>query len=197
MRPSQFYCSRSQQGERGAHEIPTRSGRNRSYPCYTDDRRCLVHRSRYAGALPDFSSPPARPRMPRCCAEPLICRRILPSPRLAARSKARMSGIREDEIVYSRPASDRRSITMVVERRVPYRFARLLGLSQSLVTVKAMAATRSSRSAAGLLPIAIDANFAPWVTSVSNCWNRSLGNNPSNEAKRDGRVSGAFSPSTV
>ena len=33
---------------------------------------------------------------------------------IAARSKARMSGIREDEIVYSRPASDRRSITMVV-----------------------------------------------------------------------------------
>ena len=105
---------------------------------------------------------------------------------IAARSKARMSGIREDEIVYSRPASDRRSITMVVERKVPYRFARLLGLSHSLVTVKAMAATRSSRSAAGLLPIGINANFAWWVTSVSSCLNRSLENNGSNEAKRNG-----------
>jgi hypothetical protein len=99
---------------------------------------------------------------------------------IAARSKARMSGIREDEIVYSRPASDRLSITMVVERKVPYRFA------HSLVTVKAMAATRSSPSAAGLLPIGINANFAWWVTSVSNCLNRSLENNGSNEAKRNG-----------
>lgn len=61
----------------------------------------------------------------------------------AARSKARMNGIRENEIIYNLPASDGRSITMVVERNVPYRFARLFGLSQSLVTVKAVAGASS------------------------------------------------------
>lgn len=90
-----------------------------------------------------------------------------------ARSKAQMNGIRESEIVYDRPAADGRSITMVVERNVPYRFARLFGLSQSLVTVKAVAITHSSRSAAGLLPIGIqyDARCAAyrsivWITSI-------------------------------
>ena len=80
----------------------------------------------------------------------------------AARSKARMNGIRESEIVYNRPASDGKSITMVVERKVPYRFARLFGLSQSLVTVRAVAAIGSSESATGLLPIGIhyDAHHA-------------------------------------
>jgi len=73
----------------------------------------------------------------------------------AARSKAQMYGIRENEIIYNRPASDGRSITMVVERNVPYRFARLLGLSQSLVTVKAVAEIGSSQSAAGVLPIGL------------------------------------------
>src|SRR5713226_1911853 len=40
-----------------------------------------------------------------------------------ARSAAQKNGIRESEIVYNRSAADGRSITMVVERRVPYRFA--------------------------------------------------------------------------
>jgi hypothetical protein len=81
-----------------------------------------------------------------------------------ARSKAQMKGISESEIVYNRPAADGRSITMVVERNVPYRFARLLGLSQSLVTVKAVASTDSSHSAAGLLPIGVqcDAHCAAY-----------------------------------
>ena len=73
----------------------------------------------------------------------------------AARSKAQMNGIRENEIVYNRSASDGRSITMVVERNVPYRFARLCGLSQSLVIVKAVAGVSSSQSATGLLPIGV------------------------------------------
>jgi hypothetical protein len=72
----------------------------------------------------------------------------------AARSKARMNGIRENEIIYNRPASDGRSITMMVERNVPCRFARLLGLSRSLVTVKAVAEIGSSQSA-GVLPIGL------------------------------------------
>ena len=85
-----------------------------------------------------------------------------------ARNQARMSGIRENEIVYSRPASDGRSITMVVERNVPYRFARLLGLSQSLVTVKAVAAIGGSKSAAGLLPIGLqyDAHYTAYQPLV-------------------------------
>jgi hypothetical protein len=72
-----------------------------------------------------------------------------------ARSHAEMNGIRENEIVYSRSASDGRSITMVVERVAPYRFTRLFGLSQSLLTVKAVAATRAHPSTVGLLPIGI------------------------------------------
>src|SRR5262249_5661728 len=70
-----------------------------------------------------------------------------------ARSEAQMNGIRQSEIVYNGPASDGRSITMVVERNVPYRFARLFGLSQSLVTVKAVAIAGPFHSATGLLPI--------------------------------------------
>jgi hypothetical protein len=57
----------------------------------------------------------------------------------AVRSKAEMNGIRRDEIVYDRSAADRRSITIVVERKAPYRFARTFGHQQSLVIVKAVA----------------------------------------------------------
>jgi hypothetical protein len=86
----------------------------------------------------------------------------------AARSKAQMKGIRQNEIIYDRPASDRRSITMVVERKVPYRFARLLGLSQSLVIVKAEAGISSFQSASGVLPIGIqyDAHYAVYQPIV-------------------------------
>jgi hypothetical protein len=73
----------------------------------------------------------------------------------AARGFAQTNGILENEIVYNRPASDGRSITMVVERRVAHRFSRLLGLSPSLVVVKAMARVVPSRSVTGLLPIGI------------------------------------------
>ena len=111
---------------------------------------------------------------------------------IAARSRARMSGIREDEIVYSQPAADRRSITMVVERKVPYHFARLLGLSQSQVTVKAMAVSRSSQSAAGLLPIGISANFAWGMTPISNCLERHGENKESNGIKRNAGFSVRF-----
>jgi Putative Flp pilus-assembly TadE/G-like len=85
-----------------------------------------------------------------------------------ARSEAQMNGIRQSEIVYNRPASDGRSITMVVERNVPYRFARLFGVSQSLVTVKAVAIAAPSHSAAGLLPIGIhcDAHRATYRAIV-------------------------------
>jgi hypothetical protein len=82
----------------------------------------------------------------------------LPNPQLArsaARSSAQMNGISESEIVYNHPASDGRSITMVVERSVPYHLARLLGLSQSLITVKALAGISDSKSASGLLPIGV------------------------------------------
>ena len=69
--------------------------------------------------------------------------------------KAQMNGISSSEIVYNRCASDGRSIMMVVERKVPYRFARLFGLSRSLVTVRAVANTRSAHSVTGLVPIGI------------------------------------------
>ena len=73
----------------------------------------------------------------------------------AALSKALLIGIDANEIVYNRPAADGRSITMVVQRDVPYRFARLLGLAQTRVIVKAMAAGRMSESAVDLVPIGI------------------------------------------
>ncbi len=79
-----------------------------------------------------------------------------------------MNGIRENEIIYDRPASDRRSITMVVERNVPYRFTRLFGLSQSLVIVQAVAGISSFQSASGVLPIGIqyDAHYAVYQKTV-------------------------------
>jgi hypothetical protein len=72
-----------------------------------------------------------------------------------ALSKALTAGIGENEIVYNRPAADGRSITMVVERNIPYRFTRLFGLSQGQVIVKAVAACGRLDSAAGLVPIGI------------------------------------------
>lgn len=73
----------------------------------------------------------------------------------AALSRALMTGIGENEIVYNRPAADGRSITMVVERNVPYRFTRMFGLSQGQVIVKAVAACGRPDSATGLVPIGI------------------------------------------
>ena len=88
----------------------------------------------------------------------------------AARHKARLEGIDQNEIIYERPASDCRSITIVVERKVPYRFARLLGLSPSLVIVKAVARISSFQSACGVLPIGIQfshyAVYRPIVLKV-------------------------------
>jgi|SRR5690242_7263558 hypothetical protein len=70
-----------------------------------------------------------------------------------ARRTALINGIRESEIVYTRSATDGRSLTMIVRRNMPYHFARLLGLSQSLVTVKAVALPNASYLAPGMLPI--------------------------------------------
>jgi Flp pilus assembly protein TadG len=72
--------------------------------------------------------------------------------RTEARNTARMGGIRESEIIYDDAASDGKSITMVVAREVPYQFARIFGLSQSLITVKAVAGI-SSLSISGTLPV--------------------------------------------
>jgi hypothetical protein len=85
-----------------------------------------------------------------------------------ARNKAQANGILASEIVYDRPASDGRSITIVIERKVPYRFARLFGLSQSLVIVKAVARAVPSQSATGLHPIGIqyDAHYAVYRPTV-------------------------------
>jgi hypothetical protein len=91
--------------------------------------------------------------------------------RSAARSSAQMDGISESEIVYNHSASDGCSITMVVERRMPYHFARLLGLSQSLVTVKAIAGISDSESASGLLPIGFRYRARPSSLTLLQ-WNR-------------------------
>jgi hypothetical protein len=70
-----------------------------------------------------------------------------------ARNNAQANGILASEIVYDRPASDGRSITMVIERKVPYRFVRLF--SQSLVIVKAVARAVPSKSDTDAHPIGI------------------------------------------
>jgi hypothetical protein len=88
--------------------------------------------------------------------------------RVEVRRSAQMNGISESEIVYNQPASDGHSITIVVERSVPYHFARLLGLSHSVVTVKAVAGISGRESAAGLLPIGIqyDAGYNRYQPTV-------------------------------
>lgn len=82
--------------------------------------------------------------------------RYLPAnPVLAERTTievAELNGILAGEIVYSRPDADGESITMVVARHVPYRFARLFGLSQN-VTVKAVAHVTDAHTSAGALRI--------------------------------------------
>ena len=57
---------------------------------------------------------------------------------------------------------------MVVERKVPYRFACLFGLSQSKMIVKAVAGISSVQSASSLLPIGIqyDAHYAMYQPIV-------------------------------
>ena len=79
--------------------------------------------------------------------------RYLPTnPALAERTTlkvAELNGIRTDEILFSQPGADGQSITMVVARRVPYRFARMFGLSQN-VTVKAVARVSAVRPGAAV-----------------------------------------------
>lgn len=72
-----------------------------------------------------------------------------------ARNKAQASGILASEIVYDRPASDGHSITIVIERKVPYRFAHLFVFSQSLVIVKAVARSVPSKSGTDVHSISI------------------------------------------
>jgi hypothetical protein len=111
---------------------------------------CALHRSAVRlQALADEAVPTGAAYLP---ANPVLAER-------AALSKALMVGIDENEIVYNRPAADGRSITLVLERNVLYPFARLLGLSQSQVIVKAVAASARSEQAAGLVPIGIQ--YAP------------------------------------
>ena len=82
--------------------------------------------------------------------------RYLPAnPVLAERTTikvAELNGILAGEIVYSRPDADGESITMVVARHVPYRFARFFGLSQN-VTVRAVAHVTDADTSPGALRI--------------------------------------------
>jgi hypothetical protein len=94
----------------------------------------------------------------------------------AARSRAQIDGISEDEIIYDRPAADARSITMIIERKVPYPFLRLFCRHQGLVTVKAVAGIRPFQSGSGVLPIAFhgDAHSSDVSLSVSDITGRDV-----------------------
>lgn len=74
----------------------------------------------------------------------------------AADSFAAQNGIVASEISSTTVAADRMSITVQLNRTVPYYFAEVVGLSSGLVTARATAGLVGAGAVNGMLPIGID-----------------------------------------
>jgi Flp pilus assembly protein TadG len=76
-----------------------------------------------------------------------------------ANQYALSNGVKQGEIVSSAVAGDDLSITVTLQRTVPYHFGNLLGLTQQNVTVKATAGVQKNNdNASGLIPIGLSCN---------------------------------------
>jgi len=66
-------------------------------------------------------------------------------------------------------APDDKSITVTVQRTVPYAFGTLLGLSSHLVSAQATAAVENASGTCGILPIGLPCNSNVAVTDATQC----------------------------
>jgi hypothetical protein len=85
----------------------------------------------------------------------------------AANQYAQLNGIKSAEIVSTTVASDAKSVTIQLQRTVPYVFARVLGLSQGVVAARATAGLNNTLSPLGMLPIGLPCTASD--SSQANC----------------------------
>ena len=81
----------------------------------------------------------------------------------AANQYAQLNGVKSGEIVSTTVAADAKSVTIQLQRTVPYVFARVLGLSQGAVVARATAGLNNTLTPLGMLPIGL-----PCTVSDSN-----------------------------
>jgi Flp pilus assembly protein TadG len=72
-----------------------------------------------------------------------------------ANTYAESNGISTSEIISTTVAADAKSVSMKVQRTVPYYFGRFLGLNQGVVSVYATAGINDTVSPSGFLPIGL------------------------------------------
>jgi putative Flp pilus-assembly TadE/G-like protein len=85
----------------------------------------------------------------------------------AANQYAQLNGVKSGEIVSTTVASDAKSVTIQLQRTVPYVFARVLGLSQGAVAARATAGLNNTLSPRGMLPIGLPCTVSN--SSQANC----------------------------
>lgn len=91
---------------------------------------------------------------------------------------AEANGTKAGEIVSVTPASDDKSVAVVLSRNVPYYFLKVIGVSSGKVTTRAVAGIQQSSSACGYLPIGLPCSFSDYTKQHSTCGgNYSYGEN--------------------
>jgi Flp pilus assembly protein TadG len=80
---------------------------------------------------------------------------------------AQLNGIKSAEIVSTTVAGDAKSVTIQLQRTVPYLFARVLGLTNGAVAARATAGINNASSYRGMLPIGLPCTKAQ--SASANC----------------------------
>jgi hypothetical protein len=84
-----------------------------------------------------------------------------------ANQYAQLNGIKPAEIAATTVASDAKSVTIQLQRTVPYVFARVLGLTQGAVAARATAGLNNTLTPLGMLPIGLPCSASD--SSKANC----------------------------
>jgi len=84
-----------------------------------------------------------------------------------ANQYAQLNGIKSAEIVATTVAGDAKSVTIQLQRTVPYMFTRVLGLTNGAVAARATAGINNALSYRGMLPIGLPCTKAQ--SAVANC----------------------------
>jgi hypothetical protein len=87
----------------------------------------------------------------------------------AATKFAELNGIQQSEIVSITPASDAKSVTVILSRNVSYYFLKVLGLSSGKVAAQAVAAIQPTTGACGYMPIGLPCQFQDYANGHSTC----------------------------
>jgi hypothetical protein len=84
-----------------------------------------------------------------------------------ANQYAQLNGIKPAEIAATTVATDAKSVTIQLQRTVPYVFARVLGLTQGAVAARATAGLNNTLTPLGMLPIGLPCSASD--SSKANC----------------------------